>query len=237
MKRVLFFTLAVLLLAAPAWAVECSERLDSDGDMYQECDLGNFGADALRAFTGADIALFASGDLGITLPAGPVTPERLKDSFPADKDVVLVNATAEEIRQLLEQGLSHIVLGEDERIRPEDSAYEGFFCVSGFSFSYDASAPVGQRVYDFPLEGEYTLAITADYAQGAPAGTVFEAVSDYAAAQTTVAPAREERIRVLGAWDKAIVGGWLPKEFVLILAVVVLVFSGARYRRRMNTER
>lgn len=236
MKRFVLFVWAALLLAAPVWAVECVDRLDSDGDMCRECDLGNFGADALRAYTGSDLAFFASGDLGITLPAGTVTAERLAESFPYDKPVVLTKVSAEEVRELLEQSLSHIVLGEDERIRTEDSAYAGFFCVSGFQFSYDASAPVGQRVYDLPLAGEYTLAISAEYADGEPAGSIREAVESYAESLPQIGPA-EERITVLGAWDKAIIGGWIPKEFVLILAAVAIVYGGAKYRRRLNTER
>lgn len=234
----LCFLLALLALSAPALALSCTDRIDSDGNMCRECALGNFGADALRWYTGADIALFAAGDLGITLAAGEVTEQNLSDSFPHDKPIVVTEVTAEELRALLEESLSHITLGPDEAIDEIASAYEGFFCVSGFTYSYDASAPVGQRVYVLPLKGEtLTLAISSEYASGDKVCTIREAVTAYCEDLGSLAPPEGERIRVLGAWENQIVGGYFPKEFILFLAVVIIIFSGARYRRRLNTER
>lgn len=237
MKRFVSLILALLALSVPALALSCTERIDSDGDLCRECALGNFGADAIRWYTGADIALFASGDLGITLAAGEVTAQSLSDSFPYDKPIVVTEVSAEELRTLLEESLAHITLGPDEAIDEAASAYEGFFCVSGFTYSYDASAPVGSRVYDFPLEGRYTLAISADYASGESAGSLREAVTAYCEDRGSVAPPEGDRIRVLGAWENQIVGGFFPKEFIIIVAAVAIIFGGARYRRRLNTER
>lgn len=237
MKRIVCFLLAVLVLSVPAWAAVCAERVDSDGDMCRECDLGNFGADAIRWYTGADLALFASGDLGITLAAGDIREQSIADSFPQDKDIVVTEVTAEELRALLEQSLSHITLGPDEAIDTAASAYEGFFCISGFSYSYDASAPAGSRVYDFPLDGSYTLAVSADYARGEKAGSIREAVTAYCESLGSVTPPAGERIRVLGAWENVLVGGMIPEGFVIIVAAVAIIFGGARYRRRLNTER
>lgn len=238
LKQLICLFAAALLLSGSALAAVCDMRIDSDGDMCRECPLGNFGADAIRAYTGADIALFASGDLGITLPAGEVTPERIADSFPADKPIVVMEVTAEQLRQMLEESLSHITLGPDESMDISASAWEGFFCVSGFTYSYDASAPVGQRVYDLPLEGTYTLAISGEYGDGREAGTIREAVSAWCSERDTVAPPEDnDRITVLGAWEDRIVGGMIPPYFVILLTLVVIIFSGARYRRRLNTER
>ena len=227
-----------LLLAQPVYAAECVDRLDSDGDRCRECALGDFGADALRAYTGADVALFASGDLGITLPAGNIDASAIADSFPADETVVVAEVTAGQLRELLEQSVSRITLGGDERIDETASAYDGFFCVSGFTFSYDASAPVGERMYDFDLaDGTYTLAVSAKYAEGNPAGTIRQAVTAYCDELGQVSPPEGGRIRALGANDNPIIGGYLPRSFVIILAVVAIIFGGGRYRRRMNTER
>ena len=238
LKQLICLLAAVFLLSGSALAAVCDMRIDSDGDMCRECALGNFGADAIRAYTGADIALFASGDLGITLPAGDVTPERIADSFPADKTIVVLEVTADELRQMLEESLSHITLGPDETIDVSASAWEGFFCVSGFTYSYDASAPVGQRVYDLPLEGTCTLAISEEYGEGREAGTIREAVSAWCDGRYTVSPPEDgDRITVLGAWENRIVGGIIPPYFVILLTVIVILFSGARYRRRLNTER
>ena len=238
LKQLICLLAAALLLSGSALAAVCDMRIDSDGDMCRECALGNFGADAIRAYTGADIALFASGDLGITLPAGDVTPERIAESFPADKTIVLLEITAEELRLLLEESLSHITLGPDETIDVAASAWEGFFCVSGFTYSYDASAPVGQRVYNLPLEGTYTLAVSEDYSDGRKAGTIRQAVTAWCDRQDTVHPPEDgDRITVLGAWENRIIGGMIPPYFVILLTLVIIIFSGAKYRRRLNTER
>ncbi len=235
--------MALLALSAPAWAAAvCVSRVDSDGDMCRECALGNFGADALRWYFGADLALFASGDLGITLAAGDINEQSIADSFPADKSIVVVELDTAALRALLEESLSHITLGADEAIDAEASAYEGFFCVSGFTYSYDASAPVGSRVYELPLEeGVYTLAVSAEYAPEAqsaqPAGSIREAVTAYCESLGSVTPPEGERIRVLGAWENVLVGGKIPEGFVILVAAVAIIFGGARYRRRLNTER
>ena len=238
LKQLICLLLFAGLLCGTASAAVCGERIDSDGDMCRECALGNFAADAIRSYTGSDIALFASGDLGITLPAGDITPERIADSFPADREVVVAEMTADEIRLLLEDSLAHIVLTEEEIIDTQASAYEGFFCISGFEYTCDASAPVGQRVYDLPLEGTYTVAVSSEYASGEYACTVREAVLAWCEDMETVfPPADNDRINVIGAGENRIIGDIIPPYFVLILTVVVFAFSGARYRRRLNTER
>lgn len=232
---------AAALLVQPAFAAQCGERLDSDGGRCRDCDLGSFAADALRDYTGADIAFFASGDLGITLPAGTIDEKAIEESFPADVPIVLCQTTASGIRAMLEQSVSHITLGPDECIDEAASAYDGYFCVSGLTFSYDASAPAGQRLYDLDLpEGDYTLAVSAQYGEGAPAGTVREAVRAYCEKLGQVTPPEGPRIRALGANENRIIGGYIPRSFVLILAAVAILFgafSGGRYRRRMDTER
>lgn len=239
LKQLICLLAAAFLLSGSALAAVCDMRIDSDGDMCRECALGNFGADAIRAYTGADIALFASGDLGITLPAGEVTPERIKDSFPHNREIVITEVTAHELRLLLEESLSHIVLTEAEVIDPVASAYEGYFCISGFEYTCDASAPVGQRVYVLPLKDEtLTLAISSEYASGDKVCTIREAVSAYCSQLETVAPPMDnDRILVIGAGENRIIGGMIPPYFVILLTLVVIIFSGARYRRRLNTER
>ena len=92
---------------------------------------------------------------------------------------------------------SELIIHSGGNFPPKISCFKKifvFFCVSGFTYSYDASAPVGQRVYVLPLKGEsLTLAISSEYASG----------------------------------DKV----------CIIVAAVAIIFGGARYRRRLNTER
>lgn len=244
MKRLVCFILALLALSIPAFAAVCTQRIDSDGSACRECALGNFGADALRAFTGAELALFAAGDLGITLPAGEISEQRLAESFPEDSPIAVVEVSPETLRALLEESLSRILLSGDERIDTAASGYDGYFSVSGFTYSCDLSAPAGQRVYELPLEDRsYSLALPAAYA---PAGTVQsagslrEAVRYHCDTLGSVEAPDTDRVKVLGAREDRIVGDWLPKEFVLLVTAVIIVFSalsGARYRRRLNTER
>ena len=75
MKRLLCMLAALLLLAGSAAAAEVGMVVASDGAMCRECELGDLGADALRFYTGADIALFASGDLGVGLQPGVLDGE------------------------------------------------------------------------------------------------------------------------------------------------------------------
>ena len=239
LKLILCLMLTASLLCGGAFAAVCTDRIDSDGDMCRECALGNFAADAIRDFTSADIALFASGDLGITLPAGDITAERIAYSFPYDRDIIITEITAEELRLLLEESLSNIKLTDAEIIDTEASAYEGYFCISGFEYTCDASAPVGQRVYSLPLKGDIlTLAISSEYADGETVCTIREAVTAWCDSRVTVNPPEDnDRILVIGAGENRIIGDVIPPYFVLVLTVVVFAFSGARYRRRLNTER
>lgn len=239
LKWILCLALLPYLLSGSVFAAVCDDRIDSDGDMCRECALGNFAADAIRVYTGADIALFASGDLGITLPAGDITGERIADSFPYDREIIITEITAEELRLLLEESLSNITLTDAEIIDTEASAYEGYFCISGFEYTCDASAPVGQRVYTLPLKGEnLTLAVSGEYAEGDAVCTIREAVTAYCIQLESVTPPSDnDRILVIGAGENRIIGDIIPPYFVLVLTVVVFAFSGARYRRRLNTER
>lgn len=242
MKRMVCFFAAVLLLATAAAAAQVGMVVASDGQLCSECELGDLGADALRSYTGADIALFASGDLGIGLQPGEADETAIARSFPNDAPVVVAELDEAALRSLLEQSVAAIVLDENERIDAEGSASADFLCVAGFSFSYDASAPVGGRLYDLELDfsgGTVTAALPARYAEGEQVCTIREAVTAYLEAQDTVQPPEGGRIRALGANDNPIIGGVFPKSFVLVVAVVAVAFGGARWRSQMRkrTER
>lgn len=227
-------------LTMPVLAAEVGMVVASDGMLCGECELGDLGADALRVYTGADIALFASGDLGIGLQPGTVDEGKIAQSFPNDEPVVVVELDEAALRALLEQSVAAIVLDENERIDQTASASADFFCVSGFTFAYDASAPVGERIYELNLErNTVTAALPARYAAGETVCTVREAVAAYLDGPETIQPPEGGRIRVLGANDNPIIGGVFPKGFVLVVAAVAVAFGGMRYRKQMRerTER
>jgi len=119
-----------------------------------ECSLGNAVADAARKYLDTDIAIVCGGDLKGNLPSGDITWDELNGVFAEDRTLATTVVTIGQLQKILEVGVSHIQLNEKERIDPTLSAYDGFPQISGFAFSYDVSAPVGQRVYEINVNGE-----------------------------------------------------------------------------------
>jgi 2',3'-cyclic-nucleotide 2'-phosphodiesterase (5'-nucleotidase family) len=105
----------------------------------KESVLGDLVTDAMRAGTGADVALLNSGTLRLDHPIkpGPITNHELEAIFPfADQTrVVTFPLTGARLRSLLEHGVSEKVLGTG-----------GFPQVSGLTFTYDPHRPSGSRV-------------------------------------------------------------------------------------------
>lgn len=239
MKKLICILILALLLTGAASAATCGEVITTDGGLCRESALGNLAADAMRAYTGADAALFPVGDMGINLLPGEITEQAIADSFPNDRAIVLVTLPEAEFRALLEQGLSKITLAETETIDEAASANPDFFCISGFTLEYDASAPVGSRLYTLEVTDPITVALPAGYLDGEEVGTVREAVQAYCEAQGTVTAPACDRIKALGAYENTIIGGLIPKSLVIVAVVIVFLFSGQKYRRvaRERTER
>jgi 5'-nucleotidase len=101
--------------------------------------LGNLVSDAIRAGTGADVALLNSGTLRLedVIPPGPITNHDLEAMFPfADQTrIVTFPLTGAGLRRLLEHSVSAGVLGTG-----------GFLQVSGVSFTFDPARPSRSRV-------------------------------------------------------------------------------------------
>jgi len=104
-----------------------------------ETGLGNLVTDAIRAGTGADVALLNAGALRLddVVPAGPVTNYQVESLFLfADETrILVVPLTGMRVRELLERSVSDSVLGKG-----------GFLQVSGVAFSYDSTKPSGSRI-------------------------------------------------------------------------------------------
>ena len=105
----------------------------------KESVLGDLVTDAMRAGTGADVALLNSGTLRLDHPIQPgaITNHELEAIFPfADQTrVVTFPLTGARLRTLLEHGVSQSILGTG-----------GFLQVSGVTFTYDPRRPSGTRV-------------------------------------------------------------------------------------------
>lgn len=106
---------------------------------HRETILGDLVTDAMRAGTGADLAVMNSGTMRLDdiIAAGPVTSYRLESVFlfPDETRIVVFPITGARLRALLENGVSEQNYGRG-----------GFPQVSGFAFSFDPSRPSGSRV-------------------------------------------------------------------------------------------
>ena len=105
----------------------------------EESMLGDLVTDAMRAGTGADVALLNAGTLRLDdfIRPGPITNYQLESIFLfADSTPVLAfPISGARLRTVLEHGVSDGSLGKG-----------GFLQVSGVSFTYDPAAPSDHRI-------------------------------------------------------------------------------------------
>ena len=105
----------------------------------QESLLGDLVTDAMRAGTGADVAVLNAGTLRLddVIRPGPLSNYQLESIFLfADETRVLsVPMTGARLRTILEHGVADGSLGKG-----------GFLQVSGISFTYNPAAPSGSRI-------------------------------------------------------------------------------------------
>ncbi|HRZ87366.1 MAG TPA: 5'-nucleotidase C-terminal domain-containing protein, partial [bacterium] len=96
-----------------------------------EANVGNLIADAMRERFNADIALINSGGIRAetVYPKGPVYTETILEWFPFENDVVLLQLTGREIRDVLELGVCEY-----------EKRHGRFLQVSGMKYSFDPSA-------------------------------------------------------------------------------------------------
>ena len=188
LKRLAVLAAVLLILATPAAqaaggngqevAGTVPRALTSEGDKDArcvECTLGDAVADAARKYLGTDLAIICGGDIKGDL-LGDLTWDDLSIVFPEDRMLATTAVTVRQLREILEVGVSHIRLNPSERIDMESSVYDGFPQISGFTLTYDASAPVGQRIHEIYVNDEklaldddtrtFTLAATAFMLEG-----------------------------------------------------------------------
>ncbi|MGW2088084.1 bifunctional metallophosphatase/5'-nucleotidase [Streptomyces sp. NPDC001880] len=178
--------------------------LRREGRLSEETTLGDFVADAFRERHQADIGWVNGGGLRAEAPGPDFT---LRDAYsiaPFSNRVMKVRVTGAELRQSLEDAVSRV-----------EHSGGGFPQVSGMTYAYSPTAPVGSRVSGVSVGGQpldpeatYTVAAT-NYVVGGGDG-----VSGFADAEVLVpvadapvdAEVIAERARTLGTIDVALEG-------------------------------
>jgi 5'-nucleotidase / UDP-sugar diphosphatase len=145
---------------------------------FEECNLGSLIADAMRSYTGAQIALHNGGGIRASISAGDISAGSVFDVLPFSNTVVTFELSGIDIVAALENGVSRI-----------DST-EGtgrFLQVSGLRFAYDGSRAAGQRVTNVEVmdeDGDFD-----DFGD-----TLDQVVREYIAANSPLSLAVEGRI-------------------------------------------
>ncbi|UCD98482.1 MAG: S8 family serine peptidase [Chloroflexota bacterium] len=101
-------------------------------DYRYESEMGDWVTDIMRAhMPGTDFAFTNSGGLRADIDVGEITFGEIFEVMPFDNTNVIVDLTGDEVRQVLEEGIS---------------GAHGVIQVSGLSFAFDYDAPVGSRI-------------------------------------------------------------------------------------------
>jgi len=109
----------------------------------KETNLGNYVADWMHISTGADIAFEDGGSIRVSIPAGDVTVGSVYNVLPFDNILEILEIKGSILKVALENSVSSY------------PAQGGWFAqVSGFSFTFDPSKPVGSRVVSITKDGK-----------------------------------------------------------------------------------
>ena len=112
----------------------------------REGAFANLIADAMRAATGADAALTNGGGIRadkIYPPGTTLLRRDIRSELPFGNKTIVVEVTGTDLRAALENGVSGVEVGAGR-----------FPHVSGITFRFDASKPVGSRVREVTVGGE-----------------------------------------------------------------------------------
>ena len=137
----------------------------SPGVRTQEMPIGNLVADAYRSASDADIAIANGGDIRADIEAGVITRGDIISVLPFGNTLMVKKITPAVLFEVLENGVSGIILDDENNIDYEQSPQGRFLQVSGFSFSYNPTAPEGERIISVTLDTGYSLSRsnTTDY--------------------------------------------------------------------------
>ena len=140
-----------------------SER--APGVRTQEEALASLIADAYRMAADSEIAVINGGDIRADMPLGAVTKGDVVSILPFGNTLMVKAISPALLKAVLENGVSGIVVDADGGIDHEASAQGRFLNVSGFSFTYDPGAAVGERVLSISLDDGRQLSLDDDKTQ------------------------------------------------------------------------
>lgn len=172
----------------------------------QETNLGDLIADSMVYVSGADAAFANGGGIRATIDAGEITKGQVVTVLPFNNYIVTKKVSGADIKAALELGVS---------LYPALAG--GFPQVSGMTYTFDPSKPVGQRIVAVTIGGKpvdenksYVLACNDFMAAGGDGYTMFsddaianefpaldEALITYVKAVGTVTRAVDGRILAL----------------------------------------
>jgi 5'-nucleotidase len=209
-------------------SIDASAAALLDGDRrvcrVEECALGNLIADAMRAETGAQIAIMNGGGIRADIEAGDITLGEVLTVLPFGNLVSTFTLSGADVIAALENGVSQVPF-ENGQIQ-RDGASGRFPQVSGLRYSFDPSQAAGSRIVSVDILGEdgsytpidetatYTVVANDFMRRGGDGYSVFadnaidpydfgrpldEVFALYLAATTPVAPTIEGRITPVNA--------------------------------------
>ena len=120
-------------------------RLIADREQlfHAETPIGNLCADAFRQKAKADIAVINGANIRGDLPKGNVTREDMLAVFPFGNTLQKAEIKGKTVREMLEHSVAVYPKG-----------FGGFLSVSGITFEFDPTAPVGGRVGKIMIKGK-----------------------------------------------------------------------------------
>ena len=124
----------------------------------EECALGNLIADAMRADTGAQIAITNGGGIRADIDAGEITVGDVLTVLPFGNLVATFELSGADVIAALENGVSTLTVG-DGAVVPRAGQQGRFPQVSGLRFTYDPTQAAGSRIVSVEVlgaNGEYT---------------------------------------------------------------------------------
>ena len=137
-----------------------SEAITKTGDASGESALGNLIADSQRLAMSTDFALMNPGGIRADLDAGPITWGELFTIQPFGNQLVSMNYTGQQLKEVLEQQFT--------------ASKRTILQVSGLSYTIDQAAPIGSKIIDLKdasgnaivAEGSYSITVNNFLAGG-----------------------------------------------------------------------